>query len=256
MFFKWKIITPILKRKNTFLLLGVLQSMAYAGAQEVTPGVNQQIEKSVRQKAEDEIKAAALHQGWGKYTLHMEPVIPPQAALLAECPDELIVRSPAVSKRTLYRLRYDITCSGMQNVSVAVAVKNTITLPVVVATHMLERGRIIDVQDVELHPQDIALLNGQFFTAVEDTLGQTVKRRIAVSKTLSTGQLELPVIVERGQSVLMLAGQQGVEASTSGEALRSGRKGEIIRVRNSSSQRVIDAIITSPGVVRIVAAPH
>ena len=61
-------------------------------------------------------------------------------------------------------------------------------------------------------------------------------------------------MVERGQSVLMVARQNGIEASTSGEAMKQGRKGDVIRVKNISSQRTVDAIVVSPGVVHILVA--
>ena len=71
---------------------------------------------------------------------------------------------------------------------------------------------------------------------------------------ITLNQLESPLLVERGQRVLMVAEQNGVEARTMGEAMKKGRKGEIIKVKNESSGRVVSAIVADIGVVNMVYA--
>lgn len=240
-----------LMRKNIFRLIFVGLSMACVNAQAAVD-TSKQIDTGVRKAAQKEISEIAQHQGFGKYALQLDVVIPPEAASLAPCPKTPAVAPGANSKRTLYRLRYEVTCPGVQDWKLNVAVKTAITLPVITAVNALERGRVIDAQDVVLRPQDIAPLNGQFFTAPQEVIGQIVKRRVSESQIITGSLLEQPVIVERGQSVLMVASHQGIEASTTGEAMKQGRKGEVIRVRNISSQRTVDAIVVAPGEVRIL----
>jgi len=49
--------------------------------------------------------------------------------------------------------------------------------------------------------------------------------------------------------VKVVASNEGIEASTSGEALGDGQPGDVIRVRNTRSGKVIDAKVIEPGVV-------
>ena len=70
---------------------------------------------------------------------------------------------------------------------------------------------------------------------------------------------ELLLLPERAlwwpaQRVLMIAEQGGVEARTMGEAMKKGRKGEMIKVKNESSERVVSAIVADAGVVKMVYA--
>lgn len=58
-----------------------------------------------------------------------------------------------------------------------------------------------------------------------------MKRRVRDRQPITLNQLESPLLVERGQRVLMVAEQNGVEARTMGEAMKKGRKGEIIKVK-------------------------
>ncbi|WP_204361809.1 flagella basal body P-ring formation protein FlgA, partial [Escherichia coli] len=45
-----------------------------------------------------------------------------------------------------------------------------------------------------------------------------------------------------------------ITASMPGVALKNGRKGEMVKVRNASSQRVISAMVAESGVVTTVSA--
>jgi flagella basal body P-ring formation protein FlgA len=42
-----------------------------------------------------------------------------------------------------------------------------------------------------------------------------------------------------------------ISAQTSGLALKNGRQGEVIKVQNASSQRVVSATVEAPGVVGV-----
>ena len=46
----------------------------------------------------------------------------------------------------------------------------------------------------------------------------------------------------------------GITASMPGVALKNGRKGDVIKVRNSSSQRIISGVVDDTGVVTTLAA--
>lgn len=252
MIFKQISTLPAPARKKPFRLLFVGLSLLCGYAQSAVPDAISQIDSSAKKAVLTEVKEMAQAQGWTTYDIQSETVLSPEASALAVCAKNPVATSTPGSKRTLYRLRYDVTCPGAQGWTITVAVKTAINLPVVIATQTLERGRVVDAQDLVLRVQDIAPLHGQFFTAPEEVTGQTVKRRITASQIVNSAQLDKPVMVERGQSVLMVARQNGIEASTTGEALKQGRKGDVIRVRNISSQRTVDALVTSPGVVQIL----
>ncbi len=88
-----------------------------------------------------------------------------------------------------------------------------------------------------------------YFGRIEQVVGKTAKRRIRAGQTLTADLLDAPLWVRRGQSVTIVARQDGIEASTLGEALANGREGDVVRVRNRSSEKVIDAQVIGDGVV-------
>lgn len=69
---------------------------------------------------------------------------------------------------------------------------------------------------------------------------------------LRSGQLSSPVLVKRGDAVMMVARRDGIEVSTAGEALDAGAQGAIVRVRNAGSGQVMRMRVAGPGMVEPV----
>ncbi|VEB41976.1 flagellar basal body P-ring biosynthesis protein FlgA [Chromobacterium violaceum] len=55
--------------------------------------------------------------------------------------------------------------------------------------------------------------------------------------------------MKRGDAVSIVARQDGIEVTSAGEALANGRQGEVIRVRNTSSNKIINARVSAQGEV-------
>ena len=66
-------------------------------------------------------------------------------------------------------------------------------------------------------------------------------------------QLDVPIAVERGSKVQIVARRGGVEITGVGEALSAGRIGSQVRVRNQSSGRIVHGWVTGPG--RVSTSP-
>jgi flagella basal body P-ring formation protein FlgA len=66
---------------------------------------------------------------------------------------------------------------------------------------------------------------------------------------LRSGQLSSPVLVKRGDAVMMVARREGIEVSMTGEALDAGGKGAVVRVRNAGSGQVVRMRVAGPGTV-------
>jgi flagella basal body P-ring formation protein FlgA len=62
--------------------------------------------------------------------------------------------------------------------------------------------------------------------------------------------VEAAPLVRRGEIVTVLAGAPGFEVRSSGIAMADAREGDAVRVRHSTSLRVIQARADSKGVVR------
>src|SRR5690606_20873548 len=68
-------------------------------------------------------------------------------------------------------------------------------------------------------------------------------------KEITLDQAEAPLLVERGDNVVIRVAQGGIQASMRGVALQSGSLGEGILVRNLSSDKEITAWVVENGIV-------
>ena len=246
------------KRHFRFLLgffLLTLCSTSPASANTVNPAsARKQIYAAVQLHAADLIRQEAKRRQWPDYQAKMNLFIPSEVSQYETCRQELAVSIPGGDRIDINRLRFDVRCEDASGWDIAVTVKPDIYLPVIVANSTLERGQVISADSITVKKVNISSTRGEYITQPNDVMGMTVKRRIRDRQPIMNSQLDSPMQVDRGQRVLMIAEQNGVEARTMGEAMKKGRKGEIIKVKNESSGRIVSAIVADTGVVNMVYA--
>lgn len=91
-------------------------------------------------------------------------------------------------------------------------------------------------------------------TNPDEAIGLTSKRALQPGKPITRNELVQPVLVKRDQPVMIVSHMDGITASMPGVALKNGRKGDVIKIRNSSSQRIISGVVDDTGVVTTLTA--
>ncbi|MGT3350577.1 flagellar basal body P-ring formation chaperone FlgA [Yersinia enterocolitica] len=245
---------PLLIRFSCrWLPLSVGLISLYAGtANSAEIHARKQVYAQALHAASADISQTAKNKNWQGYTVKMNIFIPSEVSRYKVCNGGVRVAAPANGQRDISRLRYDISCPDALGWEVSVTVKPDIYLPVWVAKNTLDRGKVVAPDDIELKKKNISTAQGGYITDPDEIIGLTVKRRIRGLQVVIPSQLEQPVLVTRGQQVLMIAEQDGIEARMLGEALKNGRKGELIKVRNLSSKRAVAAIVDDMAKVRML----
>ncbi|MDF3933833.1 flagellar basal body P-ring formation chaperone FlgA [Pseudomonas citronellolis] len=149
----------------------------------------------------------------------------------------------------LARQRYEVRCADGEGWSVMVSSQADVFLPVLVTAAIVDRGHVLEAGDLQLKATNIARAHHGFFTRPEQVLGQGVRRRLRAGQLLTPALLGAAQLVKRGQQVRISANHDGIQASTPGQALADGQQGEVIKVRNLSSEKVIQAQVVEAGVV-------
>lgn len=235
------------------LLLSSLVSQVLAAAPART--ARTQIYNQAVASAQADISRVVTLKKWPTPQSKINVFIPSEAAQFPLCARPLSLVRPAADKPDLARMRYEFRCDGSNGWEVAVTVKADIYLPVLVARHTLERGRLLAASDLEIKKKNITGLRDGFLTTPDEAMGFTVKKRVRDMQPLSPSHLDQPILVERGQRVVMIAELDGVEARMLGEAQKKGRKGDTIKVKNLSSQQMVSAVVDGQGVVRLMTVP-
>lgn len=140
-----------------------------------------------------------------------------------------------------------VQCDSEQPWSLYVSAQIDIYRDILVAAVPLARGTLIDESVVSYQRLNTSTLRQGYLTSAQQVLGQQLRRPLAVGEPLRTGVLEQPLAVERGDIVTLESSNGSIQVATQAEALSSGRVGEQIRVRNTSSKRIVSANVLGEG---------
>ena len=171
---------------------------------------------------------------------------------LSECQQPLraLVASnaPASSRMTV-----PVQCPEQGGWTVRVPLQLQLFRTVLVASRPLLRGDGVSAADVHAEERDITRLGYGYIENLDQVTGRSLARTVARGSVLSPGALGGRRMVRAGDHVQMVARLDGIEVRADGVALGSGDNGARLRVRNESSGKVVDALVSAPGVV--VALP-
>lgn len=226
------------------LVIGLLPLLAQA---EVSAG--QQIDDAVERYIAQAVADEATAQGWtGQRFSHASTSLNSTAAL-APCTQALTVSPSDAGASLLARQRLDVRCADQPGWAVVVSSQASVFVPAVFSSQTIERGQTIGAPQLSLQELDVGKASRGFFTDLDDVVGMGAKRRIRPNQALSPSLLTKPLLIKRGQQVKIVASHDGIAASTMGEALENGELKAVIRVRNLSSGRTIEAKVLEAGVV-------
>jgi flagellar basal body P-ring formation protein FlgA len=144
-----------------------------------------------------------------------------------------------------YQTTVGVRCEGSVRWTIYTSVRVETQAPVLVARRPLPRDGELTEADFKLETRRVPGLLSAYVTDATALKGQRLRRPLAVDDALSFEALAPANLIHRGQTVVMVAHAGAIEVRMNGVALADGRVSERIRVQNSSSQRVVEAIVRS-----------
>lgn len=168
---------------------------------------------------------------------------------LARCDRALTTTLPVAAKGP--RIPVRVACNGAMPWTVLLQVQVETDTDVVVARQALVPGKVLDADAMALSRRRIP---GFFDCCARDAaalIGRRVRRPVAADAPIPLDSLETAPLVRRGEIVTVVAGSPGFEVRSSGVALADAREGDAVRIRHTTSLRVIQARADSRGVVRV-----
>ncbi len=160
------------------------------------------------------------------------------------------VQAPRTMERTF--IAPVLVTAGGERVMVSVTCKAARFGRVLQAARRLERGVTVQEGDLEVRTADLFEAPRGAISDPVEAVGCVVVRAIAPGTVLTAASVERPALVARGDRVVVTARIPGIEVSMTGTALEPGRMGEIIRIRNQASGRMVTGRVTGAGEVMIV----
>lgn len=180
--------------------------------------------------------------------IDIQPVDP--RLRLARCDSPLEIQHRP-RNRTYGRLTMRVECNGDAPWAIHVPVTIQAYANVVIADAPIAKGTQLSTNDFRLESRDVSLLYGGFFAGIERIDGYVAKRPISAGQVLNPSLLEPAKMINRGEKVVIVAEGPGLNIRTTGIAVNDGAFGELIRVKNTNTDKVIEGRITGPGRVQV-----
>ncbi len=206
-----------------------------------------QVRQAVEQHLQVMLEGQAARQGWQGMQLRYDVGMPASSTDLIKCSTAPEIQATGQAPSAMDRQQLRVSCPD--GWSLNATGQAHVFLPVVHAAGIIDRGQTLTANDLKLQRINIAKARRGYYNRIEEVAGLSAKRRIRAGQTITPAVLEQAMAVKRGQPVKIVASHDGIEASTSGEALADGQPGDVIRVRNMGSGKVIDAKVLESGVV-------
>ena len=168
---------------------------------------------------------------------------------LPDCTSESIqIRNqrPDATKRT----NYEVICDSPTWKSY-VPVTQSITITAIKSITPINRGQTISKSTTGVGEIDISSLRGHVYTKKNPPYGLIASRNLRINTVITDDLTNQPTLIKKGDSVLITASSGTIIVRMNGVALENGIKGQQIRVKNTSSERIIYAKVVTDSEVLV-----
>lgn len=120
-----------------------------------------------------------------------------------------------------------------------------------IAGRTLVKGSVVNSADLAMARLNIAALPKDVIDRQDDVIGLKLSEDVSAGQVFRRNLLALPTVVEAGARVTMVYRARLFEASATGIALEAGAAGQVIRVKNDSSKKIIMGTVLESGVIEV-----
>ncbi len=122
---------------------------------------------------------------------------------------------------------------------------------VVCVSRDVARNTVLSLNDLQIESRDISGWRQNFLIDPEEAVGKQLKTPLKDGTVLLDRFLMAPVLVKRGDQVVILAQSDRFRITALGEAKTAGGRGEMIRVKNLMSRKTLLARVKESGLVEV-----
>lgn len=169
---------------------------------------------------------------------------------LAACRDGLEPFLPPGARRGA-STTVGVRCRGPVAWKVFLTARVRIEAQLVTAVRALPRGTVLRAEDLRVEQRDTALAPSGAIGDPALAIGKRLRQPLLAGRPVTRSMLDILPVIRRGQRVTLLARTGTLTVRMEGQALSDGRPGERIRVRNNSSQRIIEGVVVDSGLVMV-----
>ena len=170
---------------------------------------------------------------------------------LARCPAPLHTEL-AGSDKPVGNVTVEVKCTVQNPWKIYLQASIKAYTDVVTAKINLNRNSILMDQDIELKKQDVSQARSGYYLDKKQVAGKTLKRSLHAGEIIEPRMLIKSRLVKRGQIITLIAETNGITVRMSGKAMNDAAKGEPVRVKNTSSNRIVEGVAVANGIVKVI----
>jgi len=158
-----------------------------------------------------------------------------------------------------YGIKYNVPTNATVNIyiddrlysSSIVRFKVRVYEQVAVVGQTLPVKHIITRDDLHFEKLDTSKMAPGYITKIDSVIGLETRRILKNGTPLNSYMLEKPVIIKQLAMINIMSNVNGIVVKTSGQALQDGREGNVIRVKNVSSNKVVTGKVIDGSTVEV-----
>ena len=127
----------------------------------------------------------------------------------------------------------------------------SILRPIVVLSQAIPRGTVLMKEHLQLKKIDITRLHRGYYADPKSLLGSAAKMSLRMGEIVGPHQVKPRYLIVKKQQVIISAKTKSLSVNVKGVALENGFMGDIISIRNLSSNRVIEGRVSGIGKVTV-----
>lgn len=132
-----------------------------------------------------------------------------------------------------------------------VAADLKVVLPVAVAVNHIKKGEPVSETSIQIEEREISRDLSQIVTDPRDIIGKQARVDIAKGEVITINSAETMTLVNQGDVVNIVAESNMLRVAVKGVVRDKGGKGELVKVLNISSNKIIHAKIIDSNTVRV-----
>ena len=144
-----------------------------------------------------------------------------------------------------------VTVSGKPWKTIEVYADVTAMVEALALSRSFRPDEVIDSLDLKTVRVRISQLTHPFMTDQEEIIGKSTARQVPADVPLRKAFLKAPVVMKKGDRVMIEAKRGGLSIQTYGVAKSNGYVGQTIMVANPDSGRELRGKVVAPGLVEV-----
>ena len=209
---------------------------------EVTPDL---IRKAIQKHLESE---------WGRKVkaVHVTVLEPTDPMMIPGGAVELhIIPSPMEEGLGRRVFQVEVTASGKPRKAIQAVADIAAMIDAVVVSRFLKTDELIEMGDLKTVEMRVHQMKHPFITSQDEVIGKSASRPLPPDIPLRPAFVKLPVVIKKGDRVLIEARRGGLSIRAYGVTKSNGQLGQTVMVSNLDSGRELRAKVVAPNLVEV-----